>query len=170
MNKRKLIAITGILLILSVIVFFKFIRKPEKEAEVHYHAGFVVFNEGQRVDFSDSKYMFIKPCTTGKEKLDAKAEQMEKAHLHDEVGDVVHVEADGAKWGDLFTNISYPIDYSKATAFINGSEIGDFQNTPVKANDSLVIFVGKADQSLLSNAVTLDRIKEVESKSVECGD
>ncbi len=171
MDKKKIIAVTGILLVLSVIVLAKFIKKPEKEAEVHYHAGLVVFENGQKVDFSDSKYMFIKPCTPdGKEIEDEKTKQMEKAHLHGGVGDVVHVEAENPKWGDLFTNIGYPLNYASVSAYINGTKVGDIKNIPIKANDSLVLLIGSVNESLLSQAVTVERIKEVESTSIECGD
>ncbi len=170
MNKKKLIAITGILLILGVIVFFKYIKRSTPTKEIHYHAGFIVFDNGRKVDFSDSKYMFIKPCKVDTKEEDSSSDQqMEKAHLHENVGDVVHVEAEGAKWGDLFTNINYPLDYSKVTAFINGTEVPDIKNTPIKAYDSLALFIGNVDKNLLSEAVTVDRIKTVESKSVECG-
>lgn len=75
--------------------------------------------------------------------------------MHDGIGDVVHVEAAGAKWGDLFTNIGFPVDYASAGGFINGN---------------LVLFMGSVDRSLLSQAVTVHYIKQVEGKSVECGE
>ena len=169
--RRKIIAVVGILLILGVVVTFKFIKKsPPKTEEVHYHAGFVVFKDGQKIDFSDSKYMYIKPCNVDENKKeDDKTIQMEKAHLHDGVGDVVHIEADGATWGDLFTNINYTVDYASVSAFINGSKIDGIKNTPIKSYDSLVLFEGKPDETKLNQNVSIDRIKEVERKSIECG-
>jgi len=60
MTKNKIIAVIGILLILLVVIFYKFIKQSPPKKEVHYHAGFVVFENGHKVDFSDSKYMYIK--------------------------------------------------------------------------------------------------------------
>ncbi len=171
MKNRKVIAITGITLILLVIVVSRFIFNKTPEKEVHYHAGFVVFDGGQKVDFSDSKYMFIKPCTTGEPaKPDAKTKQMEKAHLHGGVGDVVHVEAENSKWGDLFTNIGYPVDYSKVTAYLNGQKVNDLKSAPINQDDTLVVFIGPINTGLLNQAVTKERIEDVGRVSVECGE
>lgn len=140
---------------------------PEK---IHFHAGFVVFDNGKKVDFSDMKYMTIEPCKVDTTETPTAAEiQHDKAHLHDGVGDVVHVHVKGAVWGDLFTNINYPIDYSKVTAFINGQEVQNIKDTPIKAYDSVVIFIGTVDKKLLSQAVTIGHIKQVESTSESCG-
>ena len=181
---RKFIFISGILLILGILIPFKIYKdrqtlKPLPQAiqlvegapEVHYHAGFVVFDNGVKVDFSVIKYMNISPCTEHAVKVDETPEhlQMEKAHLHDGVGDVVHSHREGARWGDLFTNIGYPIDYSKVTAFINGVEIQDIQNASIVGDDSVVIFVGEVDKTKLIEAITINHIKEVEKMSENCG-
>jgi len=168
---KKVIYITLFVIVAAAAIFMYFKTKkvvvPEK---IHYHAGFVVFDNGKKVDFSDMKYMTIEPCKVDTTETPTAAEiQHDKAHLHDSVGDVVHVHVKGAVWGDLFTNINYPLDYSKVRAFINGQEVSDIKNTPIKAYDSLVIFVGTVDKNLLSQAVTINHIKEVESKSETCG-
>lgn len=156
------------------------VPQPEK---VHFHAGFVVFDNGKKVDFSGLQYMDIEPCKLNEDEEEiqtAEELQHEKAHLHDNVGDVVHSHVEGAKWGDLFANINYSIDNSKVTAFINGIEVNDIKNIPIKAYDSLIIFVGNVDKQslasqgpgkkLLSQAVTVDHIKQTEMKSETCGE
>ena len=171
MNKSKFIAIVGILFVLGIAIFYKFVKQSEPQTEVHYHAGFVVFDNGKKVDFSDLKYMNIEPCTLHKEDEEETPEhnQLEKAHLHDMIPDVVHSHRENAKWGDLFTNIKYSIVYSKVTAFINGNEVLDIQSTPIKAYDSVVIFINTVDKNLITQAITVDHIKEVENKSENCG-
>ncbi len=167
MKYKKLIAV-GVVMILGI-TFFLY-RKFNTSKEIHYHAGFVVFENGKKVDFSDSKYMYIRPCSVNQNKKPTASElQLEKAHLHDGIGDVVHVEATGAKWSDLFTNIGFPVDYASASGFINGNLVSDFQNTPIHPYDSLVLFIGLVDKNLLSQAVTKNRILQVEKTSVECG-
>jgi hypothetical protein len=171
MNRRSMIAVAGIVLILTAIVFSKSVKKEEPK-EVHYHAGFVVFDNTQKVDFSDSKYMSVFPCEIEGEEKEKSVEeiQIEKAHLHDGVGDVVHVEAENSKWRDLFTNLDYEIDYASVSAYLNGNPTQNFQDLPITAYDSLVLFTGDVDQNLLPQAVSKDRIIEVEATSVECGD
>ena len=170
MKSKFVYLILGLVVVLAgVWLFLKFGKTPVVQ-KIHFHAGFIVFLNGQKVDFSDGKYMTIEPCKVNPNEKQTPAEiQHDKAHLHDGVGDVVHVHVPGAVWGDLFSNINYPIDYSKVTAFINGKEIPDIKNFPIKAYDSLVIFIGTVDKNLLSQTVTVDHIKEVESKSETCG-
>lgn len=173
MNRRKLIAVAGILLILGIFIGFKFfkINKNSIESEVHYHAGFLVFKDGQKVDFSGAEFMHMKPCGVDEHKKPTPEEiQLDKAHLHGGVGDVVHVHTTGAKWGDLFENLNYPINYSTVTAYINGQKIEDVKSRDLTAYDSLVLFENNADENKLTEGVTRDRIIEVENTSVECGE
>lgn len=171
--KKKFIYIAGVLIFLTTILSIYFVYKPDKTlpAEVHYHAGFVVFDNGQKVDFSGSKYMYIKPCSVNQsQNLTVAEQQLEKAHLHDGVGDVIHIEAAGAKWKDLFTNIGFSVNYASVSGYVNGNLVPDFQDTPINPYDSLVLFIGPVDKNLLSQAVTKDRILQVEKTSVGCGE
>lgn len=179
MDKRKIIVVIGILLILATLIGYKLIKQKgdtlkliQSEEDVHYHAGFVVFDNGVKVDFSDVGYMNITPCTEHGPAENETPEhlQMEKAHLHDAVGDVVHSHREGAKWADLFTNIGYEVDYSIVTAYINGEKVTGIKEYPIKAYDSMVLFIGNSDESLLSESVGIDHIKEVEKKSENCGE
>lgn len=155
----------------AALVGFFTLGKVRTKEKIHYHAGFLVFENGKKVDFSVAKYMYIKPCTLNeKEDKDEKSIQLERAHLHDNVGDVVHIEASGAKWKDLFTNIGYAVDYKKVTAFVNGKLINNLKDKPIGSGDSLIVFVGGYDKNLLSQAVTKEYIEEQAKKSVSCGD
>ncbi len=154
--------------IISIFLSGKYLL-PRKE--VHYHAGFRVYIDNTLQNYSDSKYMLIKPCTTGKKDEDGN-EQMEKAHLHDQIGDVVHVEHQGAKWRDLFQNIGVTLDKSKPVAsFSDGKEIPDILSQKIIPNESVVIIIGDQSgaQDLIKNPVTTEHIKEVESQSESCG-
>jgi hypothetical protein len=138
--------------------------------EVHFHAGFVVFENNKKVDFSDLRYMHVKPCGGNhKEILTPEEIQNEKAHLHDNVGDVLHSHRVGAVWRDLFTNIKYPIDYAKTTGYINGQQVNNWQNQKINAYDSLVVFIGQNDPKHLKEAVIKEHIQAIEKKSENCG-
>lgn len=172
MNKKFLLFI--ILLAILLLGSGVFIRAqklfiPQK---THYHAGFVVFQNDKKLDFSDLKYMSIEPCVLDNKRENDSPEQVqvEKAHLHDNVGDLIHVERTSAKWQDLFTNIHYSLDYAKTTGYINGKQVNNYQFQSIKPFDSLVIFIDKNDPKLLTQAVTKDYMIKMAKKSTNCGD
>lgn len=138
-------------------------------AKTHYHAGFVVFEHNKKIDFSDNKYMNFKPCSLKQTEDTSAADiQLEKAHLHDNVGNLVHVEREGAVWKDLFTNIKYAIDYTHTTAYINGRQVSNWQDSKIKPYDSLVLFIGDNDPKHLKEGVAKAYMMEKEKKSDGC--
>ena len=164
--KSKNWLIMGIILAISLGLTFTLLKKQE----VHYHAGFQVYIDNELRDFSDLKYMQIEPCGDVEHEEETESnEQIEKAHLHDGVGDVVHVHRDSAVWGDLFTNIGFPID-SGSRAFINSNLVEDFLSHPIQPYESLVILSGENSEinEKLKNAVTREHIEEAEAKSESC--
>ncbi|MDP3940950.1 MAG: hypothetical protein Q8Q49_01435 [bacterium] len=173
---RRLLYIAVPIFLISLAWFVSLVKdKILPEKPVHYHAGFIVIKDNQQVSFSDQKYMSIKPCVLDKAKNHEDSEedtQREKAHLHDSIGDVVHVEARGAKWKDLFTNITYDLNYAEVEAYINGKKVTNFQDSTIWPYDSLVAFVGNGNNvnNFLSRAVTKKHIQEVASKSEDCGE
>lgn len=139
-------------------------------AKLHYHAGFVVFENNKKLDFSDNKYMNLKPCSLDQKDDDSPEEiQLEKAHLHDNVGDVVHVEREGAKWNDLFSNLKLAVNYANTTAYVNGQKVANWQSRRINPYESLVIFIGDIDIKYLKEAVTKEYMMEKEKKSDGCG-
>jgi hypothetical protein len=140
----------------------------------HYHAGFQVYVNNELQDFSDLKYMKLSPCGDKHEiTASPEEEQLEKAHLHDLNGDVVHVHRDGATWRDLFVNMEYDIDETNIIMYINGRPVDgrDLLHDPITPDESVVFFVGENDdlEDKAAQAVTLDRIREVEGLSEDCG-
>lgn len=166
----KLILIVIILFVASGTAIIAF-NKQKPSQKVHYHAGFVVFKENKQVDFTDFKYMVLKPCILDKkeEKESSEDDQIEKAHLHDQTGDVVHIEREGSKWLDLFTNLKYEINYMNTSAYLNGKKIDNFQNLVIQPYDSLVVLIGPSDViKSKTKAVTIKHIKESERRSENC--
>lgn len=123
---------------------------------MHYHAGFVVYVDGVKQDYSGYQYMNYTPCSEHEEKKSPEEEQVEKAHLHEGVGDVVHVHRSGAVWGDLFNNIGVEL-----------AEQPEILSQKIEPNSSVVITIGNKVDS--PEYVTQERIKEVEAKSELCG-
>lgn len=143
---------------------------PMEEQGVHYHAGFRVYREDERQDYSGFKYMNYTPCSEHNEKKSAEEEQIEKAHLHDNVGDVVHVHRAGAVWGDLFKNIKaeLPTD-TVVRGYIDGRAVEDIRTEPITAYTTAVILIGESEASRSGEIVPRTHIEEVEQKSELCG-
>lgn len=171
--RKKIFGIIAVVLFVTISYFvyprIKEITTPKK---VHYHAGFVVFQDNKKLDFSDFRYMYTKPCVLDKKQNDEDIDtQMEKAHLHDQVGDVVHIERSGAVWNDLFTNMKFAIDYNKVVGFINGKKTANFEFQAIRPDDTLAVFIGSNDIAKdLQMVPAKDYIEKIAKKSTTCGD
>lgn len=141
----------GLVVVLGGVLLY---RLWGQQKDVHYHAGFVVYVNGEKQDYSDWQYMHWELCTDGQDQHED--EQIEKAHLHDGVGDVVHVHRSGAKWGDLFDNIGVRL-----------AEEPDILQQEIVPNSSVVITIGATVEN--PKYVTIERVREVEAKSELCG-
>jgi len=110
------------------------------------------------------------PCSLHDEKKSAAEEQIEKAHLHENVGDVVHVHRSGSMWGDLFTNlkINFPTD-KKITSYIDGRKVDVIMNEPINPYTTAIILIGESDASRSAEMISREHIEEVEKQSELCG-
>ncbi len=136
---------------------------------VHYHAGFQVYQDNILVDFSGLKYMNLVPCGEHDEAKDAQHEQQEKAHLHDNIGDVVHSHRNGAVWGDLFQNIGYS-PTSSVEGYVDGIKTPNILQHPIRPNESVTFFIGNNEniEEKLNQRVRRERIMEVDQMSENC--
>src|SRR3989344_8557320 len=107
MKNTRILAFTTIfILCISVIIaviIYKSVQSNTNVDSVHFHAAFHLYENNSLKDFGEFKYMHISKCTEDQEHVDEDP-QLEKAHLHDNIGDVVHVHRNNATWGDLFFN------------------------------------------------------------------
>ena len=165
-----IIVIAGIVAIATLLIKNRPMTEEAAAEEVHYHAGFQVYKNDVLQDFSGFEFMKVEPCSIeGHEELDEAHEQLERAHLHDAVGDVVHVHREGATWGDLFQNIN--VEINPTEVYINGELFeGNFLSGQISPYDSAVIIEGESVdfEDKLQNAVSRDRIVEVEAVSENC--
>jgi hypothetical protein len=152
-SKRMLLtgiagAVVGALIILGI-RFFAY--NPE---QIHYHANFAVYIDGQREQFKGPQYYeeIAGSCAVGK---DIKPAQ--RAHLHDNVNDVIHVHDHAVTWGDLFINLHWAIgpdfistpdhvyladDAHRITYLINGHAYDDISSVVIKDQDRMLIDYG----------------------------
>lgn len=182
MNKKVVIIISSVILLIVIgigVFWFMQSKKPAAKNEVekiHIHAAFEVYIDGQLQDYSASKFMIVEPCRLNDNTdsaNDPAAEQEEKAHLHDHIGDIVHVERKGATWGDLFTNINIKFPAEKEIiVYANGQKIeSDILTTEINAYDRVLILIDDNTDidAKLQKVPSTDRIKEIEQKSETCG-
>ncbi len=75
------------------------------DTSVHYHANFAVFVDGQRDPFdSFTFYEEVTACSP-----DHSGDPASRAHMHDQVSDVVHVHDEAVTWAHFFNNLGYNI-------------------------------------------------------------
>ncbi|HSX16971.1 MAG TPA: hypothetical protein VLH86_02620 [Patescibacteria group bacterium] len=152
-------AVAGIVFGALLILGIRFVTyNPE---QIHYHANFALYINGQREMFKSPMYYeeINGSCAVGK---DIKPAQ--RAHLHDEVPDVVHVHDHAVTWGDLFMNLHWAVgpnfirtpdkiyqtgDGQRLTYIINGQSLDDVSTEIIKDEDRLLIDFGDTSQATI---------------------
>ncbi len=155
---------------LGIIAVFAYVKtRPSPPSKIHIHAGFLVYIDGKLKDFSSDNYMNIEFCSVSKTKETPEETQIGKAHLHDHVGDVVHVHRTGAVWGDLFTNMHYAFPSGEpVVGYVNGQAVQNILIYPIRAYDTVIVVVGKNSGVDISKTVPKSHIIEVEKHSESC--
>lgn len=160
-----------VILILAVFMgYWLFFVRDTHHDEYHVHAGFKVFVDDKLIDFSDIKYMYYLPC--GLDAADQKTLQ-DRVHLHDGIGDVVHVHAQGIRWKDLFESIKYELPISEDIEyFIGGEKVENLLEREIMNDESVLIVVNgtKPETEYLNEQVRIEKIREVASLKENCGD
>ncbi len=116
--------------------------------EIHEHADFAVYIHGERINFSQDKYMHHESA------------EEEKAHMHDNAGWIAHKHAAGATWKEFFaaleitfnstcfviTNDNYCNNEThRLLMFVNEKEVFDLEKHEIKDLDRVLITFDKAD-------------------------
>lgn len=160
-----LIGFIGGFLWLAGIRFFA--AQPE---EVHYHANFAVYINGEREEFSlPTYYEEVAACTT------AYANNPKgRTHMHDRINDVIHVHDARVTYGNFFQVLGWgigknylatsekvylPDANNKLTFILNGEEIDSITNKVIGNLDKLLVSFGddsdeqlKAQYDAISNS------------------
>ena len=145
-------AVIGALIILGV-RFASY--RPER---THYHANFAVYINGQREAFTDPAFYEESGAACSEE---AQMTPHERAHLHDNVNDVVHVEDQAVTWGQFFTNLGWIVDAKliqtpslmyvadqdhKISFILNGEKTDNVSNRVIGDRDKLLVdFAGSQE-------------------------
>lgn len=163
-NSKWFTAVVCLLLGAAIVIGFRFATyKPDT---VHYHANFALYINGKRQEFRGSQYYSeVEMCTS-----DTAMMPSERAHMHDNVNNVVHVEDHAVTWGQFFTNLGWIMgptsmvspdgtvysedEDSKLHLMLNGQDytgLGGLQNTVIKDTDKLLVSYGSEDTASLKH-------------------
>lgn len=161
-KNRWFIGIASLLLGALVILGIRFVTyKPD---DVHYHANFAVYIDGQQEKFKGAQYYTdTETCTESKAMTPT-----ERAHMHDNVNSVVHVEDHAVTWGQFFANLGWSIgpdfienanntlyqenDNNKLHIMLNGqdyTDLGGIANTVIKDQDKLLVSFGDVNNATM---------------------
>lgn len=89
-------------MIISVVFFAGYIYAGSMFIPPHFHANFALYANGERFDFSWDEYMEdVSACT-----LSEKLYPEDRAHLHENNPDTIHVHDEWVSWGHFFANIN----------------------------------------------------------------
>jgi len=162
MRKKLLIALIAGFLVGSIwMIAIRFVNY--KNDQVHYHADFALYINGQKDEFKNfTFYEEVQSCGS-----DQVNDPKTRVHLHDNVPYVVHVHDAGATWGHLFANLGYTlgdtlvktdkgvyldgVDGNKLTFILNGQEVKGAANTTIRSEDVLLINYGKDSAATLQD-------------------
>lgn len=150
---------------------------PNKQ--VHYHANFAIFVEGQPLKL-DGPTFYEEVTSCG---LDGDNDPKRRVHLHDNIADVVHVHDLGATWGHLFANLRFGLTDSSLTLddgtkisgtegkslnfILNGETVSAVANKPINSGDKLLVSYGtqSKDELMLQYASIADTAEEFNTKA-----
>ncbi len=161
--KSKSIWIAGAIgLLLGVFIILAVRFFTYDAGHIHYHANFAVYINGQREQFKDSSYYEEETaCKDGKNIVPA-----DRAHMHDQINDVVHAHDHAVTWGQFFNNVGWTIgndfiatrdrlyqnnDKSILHIVLNGQDltgISSIANKVIVDRDKLLVDYGAADSQL----------------------
>jgi hypothetical protein len=155
--------------------------KPES---VHYHANFAVYINGQREQFKEPFYYqeSSAACSTSPEAMTPPV----RAHMHDNVNDVVHIHDHAVTWGQFFQNNGWVVnprfintpkqlyladDTNKVFFYLNGKTQANIANQVIGDRDKLLVDFGSGDElqkeynTIASSAIKYDTNKDPASCS-----
>jgi len=128
---------------------------PENESsQYHAHADFLVYINGEKVDFSVPKYQ-----STDENHLD------DYVHIHDQNGDIMHFHSEDTGIGEFFTSIGFGLtdscittddgqeyctdDENELALYVNGQKNEQISTFVPRDLDRLLIYFGPKNNSLL---------------------
>ncbi len=158
MPKLKPVAYLVLGLLLGLLLFAAVRWFGYRDESVHYHANFAVYINGAREQFSSpGYYQEVLSCDAN-----ASANPLHRAHMHDSVNDVAHVEDQGVTWGQFFENLGWSVSGlalkntntiyvdgrgGELTFILNEVRQEDVASRVIQSRDKLLVSYGAAPQA-----------------------
>lgn len=102
LRNNRLLFVAGLVLGALIILAIRFVSY--KPVQVHYHANFAVYINGQREQFKGSQYyQEVAICSS----TNGITTPQQRAHMHDGINSIVHVHDHAVTWGQFFQNIGW---------------------------------------------------------------
>lgn len=140
-------------------------KTAHMDDHVHIHAGAIVYNDNVQQDYSTPENMYFSPCGIATED---QVRLEDKVHLHDGIGDVVHVHASGVTWSDFLETRGIINPENPRIVYVDGNE-GSLTDE-IQDHQSALILLGESTlddtkQSFISD----ERITEIAKSKENCG-
>lgn len=101
-QNQWLVFVVGVVLGVVGLLVIRF--ATYQPVQVHYHANFAVYINGQREQFSGPQfYQEVAICSS----TNSITIPQQRAHMHDNVNSVVHVHDHATTWGQFFENLGW---------------------------------------------------------------
>lgn len=169
-SKRLVFAgLLGFVVGMVVLIVLRFVMY--KSPDVHYHANFALYVNGQQDKFDNFTFYEEVASCSGDDANNPKL----RAHMHDKTNHVVHVHASGVTWGSFFANLGYTLgnqviktdngiyasgqDGNKLRFILNGDDTESIANEVIRSQDTLLIDYGNTSEQSLTerfNAIPRD--------------
>lgn len=149
------------------------VKMAVEPEDTHYHAGFQIYVNDELQDFSGSEFMHYSPCSTEPEDDHDSDDPKDRIHLHNNVGNVVHVHADDVTWEEIFESLDIEeylelmqIHYSKDTEW----SVNVLDNRPKPYESVIFTFDGEYSRDqLIEDIVNMKVIEDAEYDVENCG-
>lgn len=148
--------------IIGILSFLGYRMAAYKSTNIHHHANFALYIEGQRDEFkSFTFYEEVQACVDH-----GATNPKSRVHMHNQDASLIHVHDGGATWGHFFANLGYGLtdkslqtdkgvftaSEEKELVFIlNGKEVEAIANRAIKSEDVLLINYGGDEENTLES-------------------
>lgn len=170
-SKIILIIVISILLLASLFVGKYALNHDEPvHDDVHFHAAFKVYIQDKQEDFGQFKYMHLEPCTLDEKEEEGLVDIKDKVHLHNNIGEVVHIHAPGITWRDLFVSLEREDLFEEDVDFYkNGGKVVNLLDEEIQEYDSVLFMIDSNTDNLSELYTTKQAMLEAEAKLEDCG-
>jgi len=161
---KKTLIVVLVLLGLWIWCFVGYVYSGLKFIPPHFHANFLMYVDGEKIDFSGDKYMEdVAGCS-----LTWLIYPKDRVHLHENNGETIHIHDEGVSWGHFFANnwftfgssyialddgrVLTDTDDKSMTFVLNGKVVDNPFNTLIKSKDRLYINYWSEDEQTVIDA------------------